>query len=132
MSEIAMPKQLHSSERNYIQAMNTAFFEMSMQLSQFYLDKQDLRSVQEVDIDQVHNTNKLIKKEVIDVADLVEAVSKVIVVMNQKIDRIENQNKNNKVDQQLDSVNKKLAAIVDRLNASGQMNDAKETWLVES
>ena len=58
-------------------------------------------------------TNKLIKKEVIDVADLVEAVSKVIVTINYKID------------QQNESVNRKLAAIMERLDAGGSATETE-------
>jgi ATP:corrinoid adenosyltransferase len=39
-------------------------------------------------------TNRLIKKEVIDIADLVETVSKVILAMNEKIDANDAFNRN--------------------------------------
>jgi hypothetical protein len=53
-----------------------------MSLSQFYFERNELKMMQNVDMEKIYVSNKLIKKEVIDVADLVEAVSKVIVVMN--------------------------------------------------
>jgi hypothetical protein len=67
--------------------MNTAYFEMSISLSQFYLDKQELSTVLKARDIEISTTNKLIKKEVIDVAELMESVSKVIVAMNHKIDK---------------------------------------------
>ena len=60
---------------------------MSISLSQFYLDKQELSTVLKARDIEISTTNKLIKKEVIDVAELMESVSKVIVAMNHKIDK---------------------------------------------
>lgn len=68
---------------------------MIVQLQQFKLDQADYNSefgggpssgTRMRGTEELLKTNRFIKKEVIDVADLVEKVSKVLVIQNQKID----------------------------------------------
>lgn len=55
-------------------------------LDQFRLDKQNLVDLNSNEHRSLYTSNKFIKNEVIEIADLVEHVSKVLVVMNKKID----------------------------------------------
>ena len=52
----------------------------------FQFDNEDFKKIIEIHQRELKVTNRLIKKEVIDTADLVEQVSKVLIALNEKID----------------------------------------------
>lgn len=75
-----------NEEKTLLAEMGIKYFEMIQQLRMFQFDNEDFKKTIEIHERELKVTNRLIKKEVIDTADLVEQVSKVLIALNEKID----------------------------------------------
>lgn len=76
-------------ERMLLLQMGEAYILMIEELQVLQFDHEDFKRTIEQHDHEMLMTNRLIKKEVIDIADLVEHVSKVLIAMNDKIDHQE-------------------------------------------
>ena len=68
----------------YLIQMSQLYYSLILQLSKFQFDRNELRQIQDSHDNEILMTNRLLKKEMIDMADLVESVSKVLVVINDR------------------------------------------------
>lgn len=74
-------------ERLVLLQMGEVYIKMIQQLELLQFDHEDFKRTIEQQDHEMLMTNRLIKKEVIDIADLVEHVSKILIAMNDKIDQ---------------------------------------------
>ena len=66
--------------------MNEIFIKLQESLTDFTVDKEQYdKLLDENEVDML-NSNRVIKKEVIDMSDLVEKISTIVLTQNQKID----------------------------------------------
>ena len=71
-----------SVERSCIIEMSRNYVKMVEQLEYFKYDKQDFEDLHDYKEAEILMTNRFIKKEVIDMADLMEEMSEIIIAQN--------------------------------------------------
>lgn len=68
--------------------MNDVYHEMKAALEEFMGDKAEFDCLLDDNENELLNANRVIKKEVVDMSDLMEKMSKIILTQNQKINEI--------------------------------------------
>ena len=66
--------------------MNEIFIKLQESLTDFTVDKEQYDKLLDENEVEMLNSNRVIKKEVIDMSDLVEKISTIVLTQNQKID----------------------------------------------
>ena len=66
--------------------MNEIFIKLQESLTDFTVDKEQYDKLLDENEVEMLNSNRVIKKEVIDMSDLVEKISTIVLSQNQKID----------------------------------------------
>ena len=77
-----------STERNCIMEMSRHYVRMVEQLEYFKYDKQDFEDLHDYKEAEILMTNRFIKKEVIDMADLLEEMSEIIINQNKFLSQV--------------------------------------------
>ena len=85
LSQFSRLATITYNEKVLLKDMGETFYKIVIQLQEFEFVYSDFRSVQDAKDHELLMTNRLIKKEVIDIADLQEQVSKVLVIINDKM-----------------------------------------------
>ena len=67
--------------------MSEQYFRLLQSLRDFQFDLYDFKNTQQALDHELLMTNRLIKKEVLDTADLVEQISRTMLFMNSRIDQ---------------------------------------------
>lgn len=90
--------------------MGECFHTLTLRLAEFQFDYYDFNSDKQATDLEILTTNRIIKKEVIDSADLIEQIAKVLIVMGHKVDL--NQDQQERQYRHMNANMKKLAKMM--------------------
>lgn len=90
--------------------MSESFQVLALKLNEFHFENFDFNSDQQAIDVEILTTNRIIKKEVIDSADLIEQIAKVLIVMGERVDL--NQRNSQQLYLQLNSNLQKMAQML--------------------